>query len=146
MMDRQDTRDSLIKRINGELQKDADKIDGDCIDRAIDGLYALEGLSPPKLGAGDLEAAARTIRSRAAWRRRKTLTGRERKRRFARRALRGVWAACCASLILLSANFVTALATGSCLLSRVGFKLCCGTQFCRCEIAEMETENSSHPE
>jgi hypothetical protein len=145
-MEKQDTRDSLVECIEGELQKDADKIDGDRIDRALDKLYALEGLSPPRLSGEDLEAAVRTIRSRAAWRRRKILADYERKRRFARRALRGVWAACCASLILLSANFVSVLATGSCLLSKAGIKLCCGTQFCRCEIAEVDTENSSRLE
>jgi hypothetical protein len=145
-VEKQDPRDSLVECIESELQKDADNIDGDRVDRAIDGLYALDGLSPPRPGSGDLEALLRAVRSRAAWRRRKTLAVRERKRRFARRALRGVWAACCASLVLLSANFVTTLATGSCLPSKVGITLCCGTRFCHCETAEAETENPSHPE
>ena len=145
-MEKQDPRDSLVECIEGELQKDADKIDGDLVDRAIDGLYALDGLSPPRPGAEDLEAALRAIRSRAAWRRGKTMKALDRKRRFTRRALHGVWAACCASLVLLSINFVSALATGSCLLSKVGIKFCCGTQFCRCEIAEAEAENFSRPE
>lgn len=132
-MEKQGIRDSLVECIEGELEKDAAAIDGDLIDRAIDELYAMDGLSPPKLSRGDLEAAARTIRSRAGWRSRKALTDRERKRRFTRRALRSMAAACCASLILLSANFVSALVTGSCLLSKVGIRICCGTQICRCK-------------
>jgi hypothetical protein len=145
-MEKQDIRDSLIEGIEEELRKEADKIDGDCIDRALDKLYALEGLSPPRPSSEDLEAAIRTIRSRAAWRRGKNLAGRDRKRRFARRAIRGAWAACCASLALLFVNFAVTLATGSCLLSKAGIKFCCGTQFCRCEIAEAKTDNSSRLE
>jgi hypothetical protein len=137
-MEEQDVRDSLVECIRGELEKDAAAIDGDCIDRAIDGLYALDGLSPPQLSGADLEAAARTVRSRAAWRRRKTLRDREQKRRLTRRVVRGVWAACCASLVLLSANFVSILVTGSCLLSKAGIRICCGTQLCRCETTNNE--------
>jgi hypothetical protein len=140
MMEKQDTRDSLVECIEAELQKDADDIDGDCIDRHLDELYALDGLSPPRLSDKALEAAARTIRSRAAWRRRNELADRARKRRFARRALRGAWVACCASLALVAANFVTILATDSCLPSKVGIRLCCGTQFCVCETAKGDGE------
>jgi hypothetical protein len=128
-MEKQGARDSLVECIEGELEKDPGEIDGDRIDRALDELYALEGLSSPALSDRDLEAAARAVRSRAAWRRRNMLRGRERKRRF----VRGAWAACCACLVLLSANFVTTLATGSCLPSKLGIRLCCGTRFCLCE-------------
>jgi hypothetical protein len=128
------------------LQKDAEDIDGDFIDRRIDELYALEGSSPPKLSDEALDAAARTVRARAAWRYRTTLADRERKRRFTRRAVRGALAACFAALFFLSANQVTTLVTGSCIPSKVGIKFCCGTQFCRCEITKTEKENPSHPE
>jgi hypothetical protein len=50
------TRDSLIEAIKSELKKNA--IDPDFIDRRIDELYAVDGLSPPKLGDEDLRAAA----------------------------------------------------------------------------------------
>jgi hypothetical protein len=140
-MEKQAIRDSLVECIEGELKKDPEEIDGDNIDRALDGLYALEGLSPPRLSGDDLDAAARTIRARAAWRRRNTQAKEAWKRRFARRALRGVWAACCASALLLSANFVTILATGSCLPSKVTIRLCCGRQFCRCDSAKAEGDH-----
>jgi hypothetical protein len=140
-MEKKSVRDSLIEDIASELEKDADSIDGDFIDRRIDELCALEGLSPPKLNGEALAAAARTVRARAAWRNRNTLTERERKRRFTRRAVRWAWAACCAVLVLFSANYVTTMVTGSCLPSKVGIKVCCGTQFCRCETAEAKEES-----
>jgi hypothetical protein len=140
-MEKQNMRASLIETIESELEKDAEDIDGECIDRAVDGLYALDGLSPPKLSDEALAAAARTVRSRAAWRRRNTLAEGARKRRFTRRAVRGVCAACCALLVLFSANYVTTLITGSCLPSKAGIKLCCGTKFCRCDMAEAKEEN-----
>ena len=139
-------RDSLVRDIESELQKDAKDIDDDFIDRRIDELYALEGRSPPKLSDEALDTAARTIRSRAAWRRRNTLAERVRKRRVTRRALRGVCAACCVFLFFVSANYMTTLVTGSCLPSKVGIKLCCGTKICRCEITKAEEENPHHPE
>ncbi|MDR0583520.1 MAG: hypothetical protein LBG57_04120 [Treponema sp.] len=144
-MEKQNMRNSLIKDIESELQKDAEAIDGDFIDSRIDELCILEGLSPPKLNDETLNARARTVRSRAAWRRRNTLANRERKCRFARRAVRGACAACCAFLFFVSANYVTTLLTGSCLPSKVGIKLCCGTRFCHCEIAKAEEETSPHP-
>jgi hypothetical protein len=144
-MEKQSTRASLIETIESELEKDADDIDPGFIDRAVDELYALDGLSPPKLSDEALAAAARTVRSRAAWRRRNTLAERARKHRFTRRAVRGAWAVCCAGLVLFSVNYVTALVTGSCLPSRAGIKICCGTKFCRCDLAQAEEENSSHP-
>jgi hypothetical protein len=145
-MEKQAKRDSLIEDIESELQKDSGDINSDFIDRSIDELYALEGRSPPKLSDEALDAAARTVRSRAAWRNRNMPAERERKRRFTRRAVRGVCAACCAFLFFVSANHVTTLITGSCLPSKVGIKLCCGTQFCVCEIAKAEEENPRHPE
>jgi hypothetical protein len=137
-MEKQEPRASLIECIEGELEKDPARIDGDFIDRKIDELYALDGLSPPKLNGEALAAAARTIRSRAAWRRRNALARRERKRRFIRRALRGLWAACGVFLFLFSVNYLSALVTGSCLPSKVGVKFCCGTKYCICETANGE--------
>jgi hypothetical protein len=126
-------RASLIEHIESELKKDVDDIDGDCIDRRIDELYALDGLAPPKLSDDALLAAARTVRSRAAWRRKNALVEQTRKRRFTRRALRGVWAACCLLLFTVTANYAATLATGSCLPSKVGIKICCGTKICFCK-------------
>jgi hypothetical protein len=146
VMEKQIKQNSLIEDIESELQKDVADIDGDFIDRRVDELYAMDGLSPPKLSDDALDAAARTIRSRAAWRRRNTLADRERKHRITRRAVRGVCAACCAFLFFVSANHVTTLVTGSCLPSKVGIKLCCGTRFCHCEIVKAEEENPYHPE
>ena len=145
-MGKRNRQDFLIGDIESELQKDAENIDGDFIDRGIDELYTLEGLSPPKLNDEALDAAARTVRSRAAWRHRNTLTEETRKRRFTRRAVRGAVAACCLFLFTFSANYITTIATGSCLPSKVGVKICCGTKFCRCEIAKAEEGNPSHPE
>jgi hypothetical protein len=122
-MEKQSMRTSLVKNIEAELTKDADDIDPGFIDRAIDQLYALDGLSPPTLSDAALAAAARTIRSRSAWRRRNILTAGVRKRRFTRRVLRGAWAVCCAILILFSVNYAAALTTGSCLPSTVGLHL-----------------------
>ena len=143
-MARQNMRDSLIENIESELQKDAETIDSDCIDRMIDELCALEGISPLKLSDETLLAAARTVRARAAFRHRNMLADRERKRRLTRRALRAACAACCAFLFFLSANHVTTLITGSCLPSKVGIKVCCGTRFCHCEISTTDEENPSH--
>ena len=144
-MAKQDMRDSLIdslvKDIESELQKGAEDIDPGFIDRRVDELYALDGLSPPTLNDEALDAAARTIRARAAWRHRNTQANRARKHRFTRRAVRGAVAACCAFLFFFSANYLTTLLTGSCLLSKVGVKVCCGTQFCHCEIAKADGEN-----
>jgi hypothetical protein len=146
MMEKKPARDSLVGDIASELEKDADSIDGDFIDRRIDELYALEGLSPPKLNGEALDAAARTVRARAAWRKRNVAAGQVRKGRFTRRAVRWAWAACCAVLVLFSANYVTTVVTGSCLPSKVGIKICCGTQYCFCETAKGEKENPAHIE
>ena len=145
-MENQGTRASLIKEMEAELKKDSSHIDCDLIDSRLDGLYALDGLAAPKLDGQAIEAAARTVRARAAWRRGNTLAARVRKRRFTRRAVRGACAACFAALFLFSANYVTTLVTGSCLPSKVGIKLCCGTQFCLCEIAKADEETHSQPE
>jgi hypothetical protein len=139
-------RDFIIRDIEAELKKDADGIDGDSIDRRLDELYSLDGLSPPDLSEEALDAAARTVRARAAWRSRNTLTGRARRSRLSRRIVRGAWAACFAALFLFSANYVTTLATGSCLPSKVGISLCCGTKFCRCETVKTDGESPSHSE
>jgi hypothetical protein len=140
-MEKQAARDSLIEGIEAELNKDAKDIDGDRIERRVDELYALDGLPPPELSGKALDAAARTIRARAAWRRRNTLAEQARKRRTSRRAFRAACAACCAFLFFFSANYVTALLTGSCLPSKVGIKFCCGTAYCVCEIAEGNAEH-----
>jgi hypothetical protein len=133
-------RDFLIEDIESELRKNADDIDPGFIDHRIDELYALEGRSPPKLDDEALDATARTIRARAAWRWRNTQAKEARTRRFTRRAV----AACCLTLFTFSANYLSILATGSCLPSKVGIKLCCGTKICLCDSAE--TEKTSHPE
>jgi hypothetical protein len=140
-MERQRTRASLIEGIALELKKDPGRIDPGFIDRGIDELYALDGLTPPGLDDEALDAAARTVRSRAAWRRRNTPAEGARRRRFTRRTLRGIWAACGAFLFLFSANYVTTLVSGSCLPSKAGIRICCGTEFCRCDIAEAEKES-----
>jgi hypothetical protein len=145
-MKKHGARDSLMDNITAELKKDAEDINGDLIDRCIDGLYAMEGRAPPKLNEEALFAAARTVRSRAAWRRRNRLALRERKTRLTRRAVRGVWAACCVFLFLLSANYVSTLITGSCLPSKVGIKICCGTTYCLCGPAKAEEGNPAHSE
>jgi hypothetical protein len=132
-MKKQSNRDSLIENIKSELRKDPDDIDGDSIDRDIDELYVLEGLSPPKLSDEALLAAARTARSRAVWRRRNAQTEQIRKRRFTRRAVRGIWAACCLLLFTVTANYAATLATGSCLPSKMGIEICCGTKICFCK-------------
>jgi hypothetical protein len=145
-MEKQDKRVSLFADIEAELNKAAEDIDGDFIDRRIDGLYALEGRFPPKVSGEALAAAARTVRARAAWRRRNTAAEGMQKRRFTRRVLRGALAACCAFLFLFSANYVTTLLTGSCLPSKAGIKICCGTRYCVCDIPRMEKENPSGTE
>jgi hypothetical protein len=124
-----------------ELQKDAGDLDGDFIDRRIDELHALEGLSPPTLNDAALDAAARTVRARAAWRRR----NRPAKGAWKRRVISGAVAACCLVFFSFSANYLTALITGSCLPSKVGIKICCGTQFCVCDKAEAG-EKTGHGE
>jgi hypothetical protein len=145
-MEIQNTRDALIEDIESELEKDAGDIDPGFIDRRIDELYALDGLPPSKPGDEALAAACRTVRARAAWRSRNTLADQALKRRFTRRVVRGAVAACCAFLFFFSANYVTTLVTGSCLPSKVGIKICCGTRFCHCEISKAEEENPSCPE
>ncbi|MDR2304153.1 MAG: hypothetical protein LBE10_06165 [Treponema sp.] len=127
-------RDSLIKDIESELEKGSDAIDPGFIDRRVDELYLLDGLSPPKLNDEALAAVTRSIRIRAAWRRRNRLADEARKRRFAHRAVRGAMAACFAVLFFFSVNYVSVLVTGSCLPSKVGIKICCGTKFCLCDI------------
>ncbi|MDR1470658.1 MAG: hypothetical protein LBT00_15370 [Spirochaetaceae bacterium] len=140
-------RDSLIGDVEAELKKDAHDIDGDFIDRRIDELCALEGLSPPTLDDAALDAAARTVRARAAWKHRNTQAKAARRRRLARTVIRGAVAACCLALLTFSANYLAILATDSCLLSKVGVKICCGTPFCRCAIAKAEeTVPSAHSE
>jgi hypothetical protein len=141
-MEKQSTRDSLIESIALELKKDADRVDGGFIDRRIDELYALDGLPPPKLSDGALRAAARTIRARAAWRRRNMLAKRKLRRRFTRY----VWAVCGAFLFLFSVNYISALVTGSCLPAKVDIRICCGTKFCLCGPAEGEAEKTPHPQ
>jgi hypothetical protein len=133
-----------MKDIESELEKDSSGIDPDFIDRRIDELCALDGLCPPKLSDEALCAAARTVRARAAWRRRNTLAKEALKRRFVYRVVRGALAACCAFLFLFSANYVTTLTTGSCIPSKVGIKICCGTKYCFCDIAK--TEKTDHSE
>jgi hypothetical protein len=139
-MTKQSMRASLVEKIESELKKDADDIDGDLIDCGIDELNMLDGLVPPMLGDDTLNAAARAVRARAAWRCRNMRTKMMRKRRFIRWAIRGV----CASLLLLSANQVTAFVTGSCIPAKIGIEFCCGTKYCHCEI--VEAENPRYPE
>jgi hypothetical protein len=127
-------RNSLIEAVTSELEKDAAAIDSDCIDRRIDELYALDGLSPPKLDDDQLRAAARTVRARALWRSR----GIPAKHRLKRRLIRGAMAACFAFLFLFSANYVSTLVTGSCLPSKAGITICCGTKFCFCDTDKMK--------
>jgi hypothetical protein len=141
-VEQQRIRDSLTGDVKAELRKDADSIDAGFIDQRIDELYALDGRSPPKPDGEALRAAARTVRSRAAWRRRAALAERTRKRR----AARGVCAACCAFLFLFSANYAAALLTGSCLPSKAGITICCGTAYCLCDTVGAENENPSRSE
>jgi hypothetical protein len=143
-MEKQSMRDSFIEDVKSELKKDADDIDTDFIDRRIDELYALDGLSPPKLNDETLDAATRTISTRAAWRRRNTLAKETRKHRFIRRAVCGAAAACCLAFFTFSANYVATRITGSCLPSKVGIKICCETKFCPCDI--VKAEKTSQPE
>jgi hypothetical protein len=141
MMDRR--QDTLVRDIESELKKDSNLIDGDLIDRALDELYGISGLSPPRLSGGALEAAARTVRARHEYRNRNALAEYKRKRRFNRRAVRGIRAVCFAALFLFSANYVTMLVTGSCLPSKVGINLCCGTKYCLCEA--VKTKETDRP-
>ncbi|MDR3114302.1 MAG: hypothetical protein LBU25_02145 [Treponema sp.] len=141
-MEKQGMRDSLIENIASELKKDVPRIDSDFIDRSLDALYALDGLSPPKLSDEALGAAARTVKARAAWRHRNRLERRALKGRFIRRA----WAACFAALLLFFINYVTTVVTGYCLPSQVGIKICCGTTYCFCDTSKTEQENPSHHE
>jgi hypothetical protein len=142
-MEKQSMRDSLIEDVESELKKNADNIDTDFIDRRIDELYALEGLSPPKVSDAALDTAARTIHVRAAWRRRNTQVKEARERRFTRGAVRGALAACCLAFFTFSANYLTTLVTGSCLPSKIGVKICCGTKFCPCDITKVEETGHS---
>jgi hypothetical protein len=145
-MEKQNTRDSLIEDVKSELKKDTEDIDPDFIGRRIDELYALNGLDLPELNDEELDAAVRTIRARAVWRRQNALAKEARKRRFTCGAFRGAVAACCLVFFTFSANYLTTLVTGSCLPSKVGIKICCGTQFCHCETAKADDENPSHSE
>jgi hypothetical protein len=126
-------RSSLIEDIQAELQKDAAAIAPDFIDRCIDELYALDGLISPKPDDEAVRTAARTVRARALWRRQNIAAKRALTRRVRSRAVRWTLAACSAVLIFFSVNYITALATGDCLPSRVGIKICCGTKFCLCD-------------
>jgi hypothetical protein len=137
-MVKQDIRNSLIENIESALKKDADNIDPDFIDRLIDELYTLDRLPPPTLTDKALDAAARSIRARAAWRQRNRAAKGASKRRVTAKAVRWTLAACSAALISFSVNYITALATGVCFPSRVGIKICCGTQFCLCDTDKME--------
>lgn len=145
-MAKQNRRDFLIEEIESELRKDAGDIDGGCIDRRIVELCALDGISPPQLSDEALLAAARTVRARAAFRRRNVLADEKRKRRLTRRVVRGACAACCAFLFFFSVNYAATLITGSCLPSKIGIEVCCGTRFCLCEIAKADEETRSPPE
>jgi hypothetical protein len=127
-------RNSLIGEVKSELQKDAAAIDPNFIDRRIDELYTLDGLAPPKLDDVQLRAAARTVQARAAWRRR----GIPAKHTLKRRLIRGTMAACFSALLFFSANYLTTLATGSCIPFKVGIKICCGTKFCLCDPDKMK--------
>ena len=135
-----ETRDSIIADIESELKKDDP--DPGLIDRRIDELYRLDGLSPPKMSAEQLQAAARTVLARAGWRRRNELVKRASKRRFTLGAARWAAAACFLFLFLFSSNYVTILLTGSCLPSKAGIKICCGTKFCLCDTDK--TERTEH--
>jgi hypothetical protein len=131
-------RKSLIEEVKSELKKEAAAIDPDFIDRRIDELYALDGLTPPKLDDETICAAARSVLTRAAWRRRNTLAKEARKHRFTRRTVRGAVAACCLIFFTLSANYITTRITGSCLPSKVGIIICCGTKYCICDMDKMK--------
>lgn len=137
-MEKHGMRDLLIEEVEAELRKSIDDIDPDVIDRQIDELCALEGISLPSLNDAALAAVARTIRARAAWRRQNTLAKEARARRFAHHVVHGAVAACCFAVFTLSTNYISALATGSCLLSKAGINICCGMPFCLCDGAETD--------
>jgi hypothetical protein len=137
-------RNYLIEEVKLELQKDAAAIDGDFIDRRIDELYALDGLSPPTLDDEQLRTAARTVQARAHWRHRNILEKRASKRRIGSRAVRWAAAVCFSALAFFSVNHITVLVTGACLPSRMGIKICCGTKICFCgDIYEAEKTDYS---
>jgi hypothetical protein len=131
-------RNSLIEEVKAELEKDAAAIDPGFIDRRIDELYALDGMTPPKLDAEQLRAATRTVQARAAWRRRNRAVTRTLKRRVVSRVVRWAAAACCFAFITFSVNYITTLITGNCIPSKVGIKICCGTKYCLCDTDKMK--------
>ena len=125
-----DMRDTLWRDVESELEKNADSIDPDYIDRRINELCELEtrrsGLRPPETPEAHINAVIARI------------TARVHRKAPARRlrALTRLAAVACiaiaAVIIFLSSNYVYAKLTKRCFMKKTEITLCCGTAYCPC--------------
>jgi hypothetical protein len=127
-----DMRDKLWRDVESELEKSADAIDTDYIERRINDLCEREaqcsGQRPPET----TEAQINTVITQ--------ITARFYKKTPVRRLhpfIRLAAAACIAVVFVIftffSSNYVYAKVTKRCFLSKTDITLCCGTVYCPCE-------------
>jgi hypothetical protein len=126
-----DKRNTLWRDVESELEKNADSIDPDYIDRRINELCELEtqrsGLCPPEAGETQINNVITRIISRVH---KKTPV------RRLHPLIRIAIAACIAVFFIIlsyfSSNYVYAKVTNHCFLKKTGIALCCGTVYCPC--------------
>jgi len=129
-----DMEDALWRDIETELEKSADFIDPDYIDRRINELCELEarrsGARPPESTEARINAVIARISAGA------------RKKTPARRLHPLIRLAAVACILvffffaLFAINYVYARVTDNCFLIGAKESLCCGTDYCPCTIPE----------
>jgi hypothetical protein len=129
---RRSEKQALLKTLEEELDKDGDLLDPVLAGNLIDKLYEADGAAPPQVT--EEETADFIARITGENQR----SPRPRFARIIRRPFRRAaawWAAAIYGIVVFvfSVNYITALVSGACLVSRVEPRLCCGTKYCPCD-------------
>ncbi|MDR1932163.1 MAG: hypothetical protein LBQ57_04970 [Spirochaetales bacterium] len=121
---------TLLDRLEREIAKSEDALDPALAASLVDSLYRTEGMAPPLITEREADECI------AGLRRRKGNPGKRRIRRtlFAG-SFRWAAAACFIVFFAFSVNYVTALISGACLVSRIEPRFCCETKYCPCRVA-----------
>ncbi|MDR1901018.1 MAG: hypothetical protein LBQ88_01870 [Treponema sp.] len=128
----------LLKKLEDELHKDEDALDPVLAGKLVDSLYETDGLSPPQVTGQEVEACIARIKKEEPGSRRTPPLGRFLFAGKVRRPVRWAAAFCGVLLFVFSANYVTALVSGACLVSRIEPRLCSETKYCPCDRELME--------
>ncbi|MDR1931763.1 MAG: hypothetical protein LBQ57_02960 [Spirochaetales bacterium] len=127
---------ALLKALENELEKGEDAVDPVLAEALVNGLYEAEGVESPLVTEQETEDCI----ARITGRRKSGRMPRLKKARLNRPRSAVKWAAALCGIILFvfSVNYITALVSGACLVSRIEPVLCCGTKYCPCDLEGRE--------